>query len=157
KKEPPRSKEPPTDPKVQKKPRDDSDKKKDEEADSVPGGSKPGTKVPKVEPKADDPPLETNRKIIRTGEMEFEIDSCDKAVATITKLITGVKGGFVATINSDKLANGKMRGAVVVRMPPQFLDKFVMDLRRELAKSGELKNQRIISLDVTKQYTDIES
>src|SRR5262249_61642454 len=56
-----------------------------------------------------------------------------------------------------KLPNGKMRGAVVVRMPPQFLDKFVFDLRRELTKSGELKNQRIISLDVTKQYTDIES
>ena len=26
-----------------------------------------------------------------------------------------------------------------------------------MAKSGELKNQRIISMDVTKQYTDIES
>jgi hypothetical protein len=104
-----------------------------------------------------DPPIEMNRKIIRTGEMEFEIDSFDKAVDNVTRLITGVKGGFIATINSDKLPNGKMRGAVVVRMPPQFLDKFVLDLRRELAKSGELKNQRIISLDVTKQYTDIES
>src|ERR1019366_3975458 len=90
-------------------------------------------------------------------EMEFEIDSFDKAVDNITQIITSVKGGFVATINSDKLPNGKMPGAIVVRMPPQFLDKFVLDLRRELAKSGELKNQRIISLDVTKQYTDIES
>jgi hypothetical protein len=114
---------------------------------------------PKItqKPLAVDPPIETNRKIIRTGEMEFETDSFDKSVEKITLLITGVKGGFVATINSDKLPNGKMRGSIVVRMPPQFLDKFVLDLRRELAKSGELKNQRIISLDVTKQYTDIES
>ena len=111
--------------------------------------------VPKVEP--EEPPMETNRKIIRTGEMDFETDSFDKAVENITRLITSVKGGFVATINSDKLPNGKMRGSIVVRMPPQFLDKFVLDLRRELAKSGELKNQRIISLDVTKQYTDISS
>jgi hypothetical protein len=108
-------------------------------------------------PPQPEPPIETNRKIIRTGEMEFEIESFDKSVESITRLITAIKGGFVATINSDKLANGKMRGSIVVRMPPQFLDQFVLDLRRELAKSGELKNQRIVSLDVTKQYTDIES
>jgi hypothetical protein len=145
-----------------------ADGKRDEEGDKKPGQDqqkpaegKPGD--PKGEPKADpkqqpaEPPIETNRKIIRTGEMEFEIDSFDKSVDSITKIITSVKGGFIATVNSDKLANGKMRGSVVVRMPPQYLDKFVMDLRRELAKVGELKNQRIISLDVTKQYTDIES
>jgi Domain of unknown function (DUF4349)/Putative zinc-finger len=130
----------------------------------VPDGKSPSNDKrpdPKVEPKKqpppDEPPLETNRKIIRTGEMEFEIDSFDKAVDNVTRLVTGIKGGFVATINSDKLPNGKMKGAIVVRMPPQYLDRFVLDLRRELAKSGELKNQRIISLDVTKQYTDIES
>jgi hypothetical protein len=43
------------------------------------------------------------------------------------------------------------------RVPLTYLDQFVLDLRRELAKSGELKNQRIVSLDVTEQYTDIES
>ena len=120
------------------------------------GAPEPTQQAAKKPPQAE-PPLETNRKIIRTGDMEFEIDSFDKSVENITRLITAIKGGFVATINSDKLANGKMRGNVVVRMPPQYLDQFVLELRRELAKSGELKNQRIISLDVTKQYTDIES
>ncbi len=147
-----------------KKPGDDGkgdEKLKDKEFDKSPDVSKPGAPKlePKVEPKQppDEAPIETNRKIIRTGEMEFETESFDKAVDNITRLITAVKGGFIATINSDKLANGKMRGSVVVRMPPQYLDKFVFELRHELAKSGELKNQRIISLDVTKQYTDIES
>lgn len=129
--------------------------------ESKPGDAKSGDPKsdPKDPPKQEqpEPPAETGRKIIRTGEMDFEIDSFDKAVDNITKLITTVKGGFIATINSDKLPNGKMRGSVVVRMPPQYLDKFVLDLRREMAKSGELKNQRIVSLDVTKQYTDIES
>jgi hypothetical protein len=128
----------------------------EEKPPSSEGKKQPGPAVEKKQQPVD-PPIEMNRKIIRTGEMEFETDSFDKAVDNVTRLITGVKGGFIATINSDKLPNGKMRGAVVVRMPPQFLDKFVLDLRRELAKSGELKNQRIISLDVTKQYTDIES
>jgi hypothetical protein len=125
--------------------------------DPKPEPKKQTNQPPEKKPQAADPPIEMNRKIIRTGEMEFEIDSFDKAVDNITRLITSVKGGFIATINSDKLPNGKMRGSVVVRMPPQFLDKFVYDLRRELAKSGEMKNQRIISQDVTKQYTDIES
>ncbi len=110
-----------------------------------------------AQPAKEPPPEKTGRMIIRTGEMEFETDSFDNTVDAITKLITGVKGGFIATINSDKLANGKMKGAVIVRMPPTLLDKFIYDLRRELAKTSELKNQRLGSLDVTKQYTDIES
>ncbi len=110
----------------------------------------------KAEP--NQPPPPTPRKIIiRSGELEFEIDSFDTTVSTIMRLVTASKGGFVATINSDKLANGKVRGSVVVRLPPDQLDKFILDLRKELAKTGELKNQHIGSQDITKQYTDLES
>jgi len=106
-----------------------------------------------------DPQPDANRKIIRTGEMEFEIDSFYASVDTINGLLKKVtKGsGFVATSNSDKLPNGKMKGSVVVRMPPQHLDDFLAELRVALGKVGELKSQRIGSADVTKQYTDIES
>lgn len=98
------------------------------------------------------------RKIIRTGEIDFETDSFDNAVKTIQRILAGIKGNaFVATVNSDKLPNGKMRGSVVVRMQPIFLDKFIDDLRQEIGKTGELKSQRIGSADITKQYTDIES
>jgi hypothetical protein len=108
----------------------------------------------KTDPPAPEP---LDRKIIRTGGMEFEIDSFDNAVDGVGKLILAVKGGFIATVNSEKLPNGKVRGSVVVRMPPEHLDKFILDLRRELAKTGELRSQRIGSQDVTKQYTDIAS
>src|SRR5262249_58722743 len=37
------------------------------------------------------------------------------------------------------------------------LDTLLLDLRKELGKSGELKSQRIGSQDITKQYTDLES
>jgi hypothetical protein len=73
------------------------------------------------------------------------------------KLVTGTKGAFVATINSDKLANGKVRGTIVVRMPPEQLDQFILNLRKELAKAGELKNQRLGSEDISKLYLDLES
>ncbi|HEV3026523.1 MAG TPA: zf-HC2 domain-containing protein, partial [Planctomycetota bacterium] len=39
------------------------------------------------------------RKIIRSGEMEFEIDSFDNSVATLTKIAIEEQG-FIATVNS---------------------------------------------------------
>ncbi|HMC65371.1 MAG TPA: DUF4349 domain-containing protein, partial [Gemmataceae bacterium] len=104
-----------------------------------------------------DPAPAMSRKIIRSGDIEFEIDSFDAAVATVVKLVDGIKGGFIATINSEKLPNGKVRGSVVVRVPPEQLDALVLGLRKELGKTGELKSQKIGSQDVTKQYTDLES
>jgi hypothetical protein len=112
-----------------------------------------------VQPPAKQPQEQPGpRKIvIRTGEIEYEVQSFDAAVATITRLIKNIKSGFIATVNSDKLANGKVRGSVVVRVPPENLDELILDLRTNLGKGGELKNQRISSLDITKQYTDLES
>lgn len=102
-------------------------------------------------------PEDMNRKIIRIGEMDFEVDSYEVAVLNITRLIVQIKGAFVSDTKSAQLASGKLHGYVIVRMPPQFLDQFLLDVRRELGKIGELKAQRINSQDVTKQYTDIES
>jgi Domain of unknown function (DUF4349)/Putative zinc-finger len=100
---------------------------------------------------------QVRRIIIRSGDIEFEVDSFDAAVAGIFRIISKTKDAFVATVNSDKLANGKMKGSVVVRMPPERLDDFVLELRQTLGKNGELKGQRIGSEDVTKRYTDLES
>jgi hypothetical protein len=97
------------------------------------------------------------RKVIRSGDIEFEVESFDSAAATVTKLVMGVRGGFVATVNSDKLPNGKVKGSLVVRVPPEQLDGLVLDLRKELGKGGELKGLRIGSQDITKQYYDLES
>jgi hypothetical protein len=109
-------------------------------------------------PAADPVPPSAPRKIIRSGDIEFEIESFDAAVAAITKLVSDPKmGGFIATVNSEKLPNGKVRGSVAVRVPPEHLDPLLLDLRKELGKGGELKSQRIGSQDITKQYTDLES
>jgi hypothetical protein len=114
-----------------------------------PKGDKPGTSEPQA-------PV-TRRIIIRSGDIEFEVESFDSAVATVTKLVMAIKGGFVSTVNSDKLPNGKVKGAIVVRVPPETLDGLVLDLRKELGKGGELKGLKIGSQDITKQYTDLES
>jgi hypothetical protein len=125
-------------------------------------GSEPGpadpARPPGADPKKPEPSPEPMRRIIlRSGDMEFEVESFDGATAAVTKLVLAVKGAFVATINSDKLPNGKVRGSITVRVPPEHLDGLVLDLRRELGKGGELKGVKLTSQDVTKMYTDLES
>jgi hypothetical protein len=114
-------------------------------------------KKKREEPSFDPPPEPAKRIVIRSGNMEFEVPSFDAATAAITKSVTSLKGAFVATVNSEKLPNGKVRGSITVRTPPEHLDGLVLELRKELGKDGELKGVNISSQDVTKQYTDLES
>lgn len=121
-----------------------------------PGGAPLPLQSPHVQredrPGSQDESPRQSRKIIRQGELEFEIDSFDSAVATVAKIATEEQG-FIATVNSEKLQNGKVRGSVVVRVPPDHLDTLLLKLRA----LGELKSQKIGSEDVTKAYTDLES
>ena len=96
--------------------------------------------------------LTAGRKIIRSGQMEFEVDSFDSAFAQVSKIVAE-EGGFVASTESQKLPNGKMTGSVTLRVAPERLDTLVLKLRA----LGELKNQHISAQDITKQYTDLES
>jgi hypothetical protein len=106
---------------------------------------------------ASEPEPGARRVIIRSGTMEFEVNSFDEASSIVTKLVAGLNGAFVATVNSEKLPSGKVRGAITVRTPPEQLDRLVIDLRRDLGAAGELKGMKIGSQDITKQYTDLES
>ncbi|MBI4563498.1 MAG: DUF4349 domain-containing protein [Planctomycetes bacterium] len=92
------------------------------------------------------------RKIIRSGELEFEVENFDASLSQILK-IAGEEQGYVGTVSSDRLPNGKVKGTIVVRVPPDRIDTLVLKLRA----LGELKSQRITSEDITKRYTDLES
>jgi hypothetical protein len=119
-----------------------------------PQGAPPPPAPKPVEPVQEQPkpaPVQ-QRKIIRSGEVEFEIEGFDSTVSKITS-IAAEEGGFVGTVNSEKLPNGKVRGTVVVRVPPDRLDTLLLKLRA----LGDLKSQRIGSQDVTKAYYDLES
>lgn len=118
--------------------------------------SQPATQTPPPAPAPVDantrPDPAGGRKIIRNGEMEFEVDSFDSAVMQIGKIVAE-EGGFLSTTESDKLPNGKVKGRVVLRCPPDRLDTLVLKLRG----IGDLRTQKIGAQDVTKQYTDTES
>jgi hypothetical protein len=59
----------------------------------------------------------------------------------------------VATTNSQKQANGKLRGQVIVKVLPDNLDRFLQKIRG----LGELKNQTLGTEDVTKAYFDMDA
>src|SRR5262249_44340699 len=87
--------------------------------------SLPGEPIAAQQPKQQPDPQAAQRKIIRTGELEFEVDVFDDTVDQINKLIVAIPGAFVSTNHSQKLENRKCKGSLVVRMPPENLAKFV--------------------------------
>jgi anti-sigma factor RsiW len=106
-------------------------------------GARPtGTPAPEV----------ANSKLIRNATVELEIVSFDHAVQKITAL-ANEEHGYVATTNSQKQANGKLRGHVVVKILPENLDRFLQKVRG----LGELKNQTLGTEDVTKAYFDTDA
>ena len=107
-----------------------------------------------TEPKQPETPSPTlaNRKLIRNAAVQLEIISFDDAVQKITTLANEERG-YVATTNSEKQANGKLRGQVVVKVLPESLDRFLQKVRG----LGELKNQTLGTEDVTKAYFDTDA
>jgi hypothetical protein len=93
-----------------------------------------------------------NRKLIRNATVELEIVSFDDALQKITALANQERG-YVATTSSEKQANGKLRGQVIVKVLPENLDRFLQKIRG----LGELKNQTLGTEDVTKAYLDTDA
>ncbi len=103
-------------------------------------------------PVQEPPPLLANRKLIRNATVELEIVSFDNAVQKITAF-ANEEHGYVATTDSEKQANGKLKGQVVVKVLPENLDRFLQKIR----SLGELKNQTLGTEDVTKAYFDTDA
>jgi len=97
-------------------------------------------------------PALANRKLIRNATLELEILGFDGAVQKITAF-ANEEHGYIATTDSEKQANGKLRGQVVVKVLPENLDRFLQKIR----SLGELKNQTLGTEDVTKAYLDTDA
>ncbi len=93
-----------------------------------------------------------NRILIRNAQVELEIAGFDAAVQKITAFANEERG-YIATTSSEKQANGKLRGIVVVKVVPETLDQLLQKIR----DLGELKNQTLGTEDITKAYFDTDS
>src|SRR4030095_13732368 len=97
-------------------------------------------------------PSLANRKLIRNATVELEIVSFDNAVQKITAFANEERG-YVATTDSEKQANGKLRAQFGVKVLTRNLERFVQKIR----SLGELKNQTLGTEDVTKAYFDTDA
>ncbi|PYK88207.1 MAG: hypothetical protein DMF47_00715 [Verrucomicrobia bacterium] len=98
------------------------------------------------------PPALANRKLIRNATVDLEIVSFDDARQKITAFANEDRG-YIATTRSEKQANGKLKGQIVVKVLPENLDRFLQKLRG----LGELKNQTLGTEDITKAYFDTDA
>jgi|GEM_PF-2897660 len=94
----------------------------------------------------------SDRKIIRNGQMEVEVENFDAAYSRLRDIVRE-SGGYIGSTDSQRLPNGKVRGVVSVRVAPENLDTLVLKLRA----LGDLKSQQVTAQDITKEYTDLES
>ena len=97
-------------------------------------------------------PLQQDQKLIRKGDVNLEVESYEETYVKIAGIV-GEEKGFIAGVNSERLANGKMRATVTVRVP---LERFEAAIAR-LRELGTVRNLSVTSQDVTKKYFDLQA
>ena len=97
------------------------------------------------------PVAPVDRKIIRTGELRFEVSDLDAARATLLDRV-GQAGGYVEGDDRSDWGNA-LAMTLRVRIPAEKFDAFV----KGLDGLGELQSQSINAQDVTAEWVDVEA
>jgi hypothetical protein len=93
------------------------------------------------------------RRVIRTAELVLEVDD-PGAAAEAVRDIAAQAGGFVATTDLTRDAEGVVRGTIVVRVPS---DRLVDTVDRLDALATSVPVNRIDEVDVTTESADLEA
>jgi hypothetical protein len=93
------------------------------------------------------------RRVIRTAELVLEVED-PAAAATQVVAIATEAGGFVATTDLARDAEGVVRGTIVLRVPSDELLPTVQALD---ALAAAVPVNRIDEVDVTAEATDLEA
>ena len=93
-----------------------------------------------------------DRKIIKTGKLELDVDDLDASVEQVMKLAREA-GGFVAAENFYSSRSGERWCEVTIRVPSARFDAVLIDLK----KHGEVTHAGIETQDVTEEFIDLEA
>ena len=96
-------------------------------------------------------PLPAERKIIRSGNLSFEVDDLDAARTTIVQRVHQV-GGYVEGDDRNDWGGGQNL-TVRVRIPADGFDAFV----EGMGSLGRLEHRSINAVDVTTEWVDVEA
>ena len=97
-------------------------------------------------------PAVVDRKLSKTGSIEFEVNDVDKTKVSINDLVKDA-GGYISSEDQNNYG-GSPRFSQVARVPSDKLDEFIVKIEG-LAKKVDAKN--ISSQDVTEEFIDVET
>lgn len=95
---------------------------------------------------------ETERMLIRTGNIKIEADNFKTAEERILTLIKE-NNGYVTNSNSQVNVSDNKQGSITARVPSEKFDSFLSSL----SSSGKIISQDISGQDVTSEYIDLEA
>ncbi|MBI5222700.1 MAG: DUF4349 domain-containing protein [Candidatus Magasanikbacteria bacterium] len=95
--------------------------------------------------------MKTDRMIIKTGSLAMVVEDVKSGVAVITQYAEK-NGGFVVSSYVSKQGVAPY-GEITIRIPSEFFDKSVVDLK----ELGEVESENVNGQDVTEEYVDLTS
>lgn len=104
-------------------------------------------------PTQEQAPIE--RKIIRNGELDLEMEKPAEVANQIASLANSL-GGFVVTSESQQIGENGVRMSVVVRVPASKFDQAIKDIRT-LVGNGRVLREKTVGLDVTEEFVDLQA
>ncbi len=125
-------------------------------AASAPAGlvadaSGPDLRLPGVSELQAEVPADSERLLIRTGEMRIEVETLDSAVAAVAAAARAV-GGFV-TNTSTWTTGAQRRATIETKVPAARFEAAVERLRAV----GEVQSLQVSVEDVGEEYTDVSA
>lgn len=96
--------------------------------------------------------LMAKRKIIRTGDMKFQVTSLDKSTKVIQAL-TDKCNGFISSMDQNN-SNYLASNSLAVRIPIDQFDYFLFQMKEEALYADYI---RVNAKDVTEEFIDIEN
>lgn len=96
--------------------------------------------------------ISINRKLVRRGNLELEVEDVERLVGTIDSLALSW-GGFVADAQVHQNADGHHRASVTLRVPEAEFSAALAVLKG----LGTVRGHAVTSEDVTKAYFDLET
>ncbi len=97
-------------------------------------------------------PIPKDRMIIRTGNMNLEIENYDES----EKLILGETNkqkGYITNSSSSVNASGKKQGLIEAKIPSANFDSFISNI----SNIGKVMSLNVTGNDITEEYIDLEA
>jgi|GEM_PF-457267 len=96
---------------------------------------------------------ETQKKVIKTGDLSLVVESSSVAAVTIGA-IAETNGGFVLSSNVYKTSGTQEEGYVSIKVPFEKFEGALKDIKNVAA---QIKSETVTASDVTQEYVDLQA